>query len=81
MVGLRVLNDRLTDMVVLGFAVPESPAEVAGAVGLLGADLVDGVVFHRYEYVVAGRSYRNVEVSRVQGGLVLEVEVYFGGAI
>ncbi|RJT75649.1 nuclear transport factor 2 family protein [Arthrobacter cheniae] len=42
---------------------------------------VGGVVLHRYEYIVAGRTYRNVEASRVQDGLVREVEVYFGGAV
>ncbi|WP_299167931.1 nuclear transport factor 2 family protein [uncultured Arthrobacter sp.] len=40
-----------------------------------------GVVLHRYEYKVAGRTYRNVEATRVQDGLVHEVEVYFGGAV
>ena len=40
-----------------------------------------GVVLHRYEYSVDGRTYRNVEASRVQDGLVQEVEVYFGGAV
>ncbi len=42
---------------------------------------VDGVVLHRYEYTVAGRTYRNVEATRVEDGLVHEVEVYFGGAV
>lgn len=42
---------------------------------------VGGVVLHRYQYNVAGRTYRNVEASRVQDGLVHEVEVYFGGAV
>ncbi len=38
-------------------------------------------MLHRYEYTVAGRTYRNVEATRVQDGLVHEVEVYFGGAV
>ncbi len=42
---------------------------------------VDGVVLHRYEYIVAGSTHRNVEATRVQDGLVHEVEVYFGGAV
>ncbi|MDQ0736378.1 nuclear transport factor 2 family protein [Arthrobacter agilis] len=42
---------------------------------------VGGVVLHRYEYTVAGRAYRNVEATRVEDGLVREVEVYFGGAV
>lgn len=42
---------------------------------------VGGVVLHRYEYSVNGRTYRNVEATRVQDGLVHEVEVYFGGAV
>ncbi|MHA7143751.1 nuclear transport factor 2 family protein [Arthrobacter sp. TmT3-37] len=42
---------------------------------------VGGVVLHRYEYDVDGRTYRNVEASRVRDGLVHEVEVYFGGAV
>ena len=42
---------------------------------------VDGLVLHRYEYDVAGRTYRNMEAIRVQEGRVCEVEVYFGGAV
>jgi hypothetical protein len=42
---------------------------------------VGGVVLHRYEYAVAGRTYRNVEATRVQDGRVRDVEVYFGGAV
>jgi ketosteroid isomerase-like protein len=42
---------------------------------------VDGVVLHRYEYSVAGKTYRNAEASRVRDGRVHEVEVYFGGAV
>jgi hypothetical protein len=42
---------------------------------------VDGIVLHRYEYDVAGRTYRNMEATRVRDGLVCEVEVYFGRAV
>lgn len=42
---------------------------------------VDGVVLHRYEYVVDGKRWRNAEATRVAGGKVHEVEVYFGGAV
>jgi glyoxylase-like metal-dependent hydrolase (beta-lactamase superfamily II) len=42
---------------------------------------VDGVVLHRYEYTVDGRTYRNTEASRVREGQVFDVEVYFGGAV
>ena len=42
---------------------------------------VGGIVLHRYEYTVAGRTYRNVEATRVRDVLVHEVEVYFGGAV
>ncbi|YCH99889.1 tektin family protein [Arthrobacter sp. D2-10] len=38
-------------------------------------------MLHRYEYIVVGRTYRNVEATRVHDGLVHEVEVYFGGAV
>lgn len=41
----------------------------------------DGVVLHRYQYDVDGRTYRNVEATRVRDGLVCQVEVYFGGAV
>lgn len=39
------------------------------------------VVLHRYEYVVDGTTFRNAEATRVEGGRVREVEVYFGGAV
>ena len=42
---------------------------------------VDGVVLHRYEYVVDGTTWRNAEASVVVDGRVREVEVYFGGAV
>lgn len=42
---------------------------------------VGGVVLHRYQYDVDGRTYRNIEATRVQDGLISEVEVYFGGAV
>ena len=42
---------------------------------------VDGTVLHRYEYRVDGTRWRNVEASRVVGGRVAAVEVYFGGAV
>ncbi|WP_157359123.1 hypothetical protein [Arthrobacter sp. Soil782] len=42
---------------------------------------VGGVVLHRYEYTATGRTYRNVEATRVKNGVVHEVEVYFGGAV
>ena len=42
---------------------------------------VDGVVLHRYEYGVNGRRWRNTEATTVRDGRVLEVEVYFGGAV
>lgn len=42
---------------------------------------VDGVVLHRYEYVVEGQRWRNAEAIRVSQGQVHEVEVYFGGAV
>lgn len=42
---------------------------------------IGGVVLHRFEYSVAGRTYGNVEAIRVQDGLVHGVEVYFGGAV
>ena len=42
---------------------------------------VDGVVLHRYEYVVDGERWRNAEATRVQDGSVREVEVYFGGKV
>jgi len=41
----------------------------------------DGIVLHRYEYVVQGKTYRNMEATRVVDGTVREVEVYFGGAV
>jgi hypothetical protein len=40
------------------------------------------LVISRYEYEVAdGTRYRNVEAATVEGGQVVEVEVYFGGAV
>ena len=40
------------------------------------------LVFTRYEYELAdGTRYRNMEASRVVDGQVVEVEVYFGGAV
>jgi hypothetical protein len=42
---------------------------------------VDGLVLHRYEYLVDGVRWRNVEAIRVAEGQVHEVEVYFGGAV
>ena len=42
---------------------------------------IDGIVLHRYEYSVARQTYRNVEATLVQDGLVQVVEVYFGGAV
>jgi ketosteroid isomerase-like protein len=42
---------------------------------------VDGIVLHRYGYVVDGQRWRNVEATRVIDGKVREVEVYFGGAV
>ncbi|WP_091228522.1 nuclear transport factor 2 family protein [Microbacterium sp. 3J1] len=42
---------------------------------------VDGLVIHRYEYVVDGIRFRNVEALEVRGGQVHAVEVYFGGAV
>lgn len=42
---------------------------------------IDGVVLHRYEYSVDGVRWRNMEASRVEDGMVHEVEVYFGGAV
>ena len=39
------------------------------------------VVLHRYEYVVDGVPWRNVEALRIADGQVHEVEVYFGGAV
>ncbi|OAN34020.1 DUF4440 domain-containing protein [Microbacterium sp. H83] len=42
---------------------------------------VDGLVLHRYEYVVDGTRYRNVEALEVRDGAVHTVEVYFGGAV
>ena len=41
----------------------------------------DGIVLHRYEYVVQGKTYRNTEATRVVDGAVQEVEVYFGGVV
>lgn len=42
----------------------------------------DSTVLVRYEYEVEdGTRYRNVEASTVVDGQVVEVEVYFGGAI
>ncbi len=41
----------------------------------------DGIVLHRYEYLVDGTTFRNVEATRVVDGAVREVEVYFGGAV
>ena len=45
--------------------------------------LADGdLVFSRYEYELAdGTRYRNMEAARVVDGQVVEVEVYFGGAV
>lgn len=42
---------------------------------------VGDTVLHRYEYVVDGTRWHNVEALRVDGGLLREVEVYFGGAV
>jgi hypothetical protein len=42
---------------------------------------VGGVVLHRYECLVDGRRWRNTEATTVRDGRVVEVEVYFGGAI
>lgn len=42
---------------------------------------VEGVVLHRYQYLVDGRTWRNTEASTVVDGRVREVEVYFGGAV
>ena len=41
----------------------------------------DGLVLHRYEYLVGGARYRNVEATLVTAGKVREVEVYFGGQV
>lgn len=42
---------------------------------------VDGLVLHRYEYLVTGTRWRNVEALRVRDEQVCSVEVYFGGAV
>jgi ketosteroid isomerase-like protein len=38
-------------------------------------------VFSRYEYVTADGRFRNVEVHTVRGGLIHQIEVYFGGRV